>query len=97
MAEESNNLHAFFSALGNPSRMKIIHLLLNSEKPLHLKGIARLLHSDYAVTYRHVEKLKEAGIVGIYDVGRSRVPYLRNKEELRKVIEAASKCMSKPT
>jgi DNA-binding transcriptional ArsR family regulator len=95
MADDASNIHLFFSALGNPSRLKIIELILSSQKPLHVKGIARLLGSDYAVTYRHVEKLQKAGILGIYEVGRSRVPYLKHKEELKEIIELSKACMSK--
>src|SRR5579883_2995664 len=95
MVDNASNVHVFFSALGNPSRIKIIELLLSSQKPLHVKGIARLLGSDYAVTYRHIEKLQKAGILGIYEVGRSRVPYLKHKEELKEIIKLSKACMSK--
>jgi len=97
MVDDASSIHTFFSALGNSSRLRIIELLLSSQKPLHVKGIARLLGADYAVTYRHIEKLEEVGILGIYEVGRSRVPYLKNKEELKKILELSRLCMSKKT
>lgn len=95
MADGVSDVHLFFSALGNPSRLKIIELILSSQKPLHVKGIARMLGLDYAVTYRHVEKLQKAGILGIYEVGRSRVPYIKHKEELKEIIKLSEECMSK--
>jgi DNA-binding transcriptional ArsR family regulator len=80
-----------FAALGNPQRMKIIELLLSSEKPVHVKGISRLLRADYAVTYRHIERLRAAGILGIYEVGRSRVPYVVKKEQLQELLRCVTK------
>ncbi|MEM3475041.1 MAG: winged helix-turn-helix domain-containing protein, partial [Nitrososphaerota archaeon] len=40
------------------------------------------LGMDYAATYRHVKALEEAGIVEIYEVGRSRVLSLKNQDRL---------------
>ena len=75
------------SALANRTRLKIIEILLGTQKPVHIEGIARMLNMDYASVYRHVDRLKRAGIVGVYEVGRSRVPYVVKREEMRNFLE----------
>jgi DNA-binding transcriptional ArsR family regulator len=73
--------------------MEIIRLLLASEKPIHIKGIARSLKLDYAAAYRHIEDLREMGLVDIYEVGRSRVPYVKRKAEVAMLLDAANKLL----
>lgn len=75
------------SALANRTRLKILEILLGTQKPIHIEGIARILNMDYASVYRHVDRLKRAGIVGVHEVGRSRVPYIVKKEEMKKFLE----------
>ncbi|MEM0075224.1 MAG: winged helix-turn-helix domain-containing protein [Nitrososphaerota archaeon] len=90
MQADINNLVKLFDALSNEQRLKIVNLILLSNRPIHVKGIARELKLDYAAAYRHIEKLREAGILGIHEVGRSRVPYLQNREKLTALVEVAS-------
>lgn len=97
MEEDLEKLGNFFSALSSGMRLKIIHILLSTDKPVHVKGIAKMLKSDYAVTYRHIEKLKQAGILGIYEVGRSRVPYVINKGKVLNLVSIAKECMTEKT
>jgi predicted transcriptional regulator len=85
-----------FEALGNVQRIKILQLLLRLNRPVHLKGISRELKIDYASLYRHVEKLKSVGVVGVHDVGRSRVPYVKERDKVEQILgEASEICMSK--
>lgn len=94
MSEKTESEYLLFSALAHPKRLQIVKMLSETDRPLHVKGIARLLKSDYAVTYRHIEKLKNAGLIGIHEVGRSRVPYLKNKEMVGELLQVAKNCMS---
>jgi DNA-binding transcriptional ArsR family regulator len=66
-------LTAVFSALGNPVRLRILSIITETARPLHIKAVARGLQMDYAAVYRHVDVLKKAGLVQIFEVGRSRV------------------------
>ena len=75
-----------FSALGSPTRLKIIELISQTEKPLHIKAIAEALKKDYAAIYRHVKVLEKSGIVGIYEVGRSRVIYPKNDKLVKECV-----------
>ena len=85
-----------FSALGNPTRLKIIELVNETERPLHIKAVSKVLMKDYAAVYRHVRVLEERGLVGVYEVGRSRVIYLKNAELIKECVQIAQKC-SEPT
>ncbi len=82
-----------FQSLSSLPRLRILSLLLATEKPVHIKGISRALKMDYAVTYRHVENLRDVGLIEIYDVGRSRVPYVKDREKINSLIDAANKLL----
>lgn len=93
MNEELNldGLAAFFKALGNRDRLRIIELLATQQTPIHIEGIARQLNEDYASIYKHLEELERVGIIGIYAVGRSRVPYIKKKDEIISLLELSRK------
>ena len=85
---------AIFSALGSPTRLKIIELVNETERPLHIKAVSQVLKKDYAAVYRHIRVLEERGLVGVYEVGRSRVIYLKNKELIKDFIRKAKELIS---
>ena len=66
-------LSAVFNALGNPTRLRILSIINQTKRPLHIKAVAKILQMDYGAVYRHVEILKKTGLVQIFEVGRSRV------------------------
>ena len=80
---------AIFSALGSPTRLRIVELISETKRPLHIKAVAQVLKKDYAAIYRHVRVLEESGLVGVYEVGRSRVLYLKNVELVKEFIRIA--------
>lgn len=80
-------------ALSNPVRLRIVEILMKTEKPLHIEGIARQLKMDYGAVYRHIDLLKKVGIIDIYEVGRSRVPYLVKKKEMENFLMALEKLL----
>jgi DNA-binding transcriptional ArsR family regulator len=82
-----------FQSLSSDARLRILFMLLKTDKPVHIKGVARALKLDYAVTYRHIENLREAKLVNIYEVGRSRVPYVLDKAHLQALFDAADKLL----
>lgn len=85
---------AIFSALGSPTRLKIIELVNETERPLHIKAVSQVLKKDYAAVYRHIRVLEECGLIGVYEVGRSRVIYLKNKELIKDFIRKAKELIS---
>ena len=92
--QELLKVSAIFSALGSPTRLKIVELVSETEKPLHIKAVAQVLKKDYAAVYRHIRVLEESGLVGVYEVGRSRVIYLKNKELVKEYIRKATEMLS---
>jgi DNA-binding transcriptional ArsR family regulator len=75
-----------FGALGNPVRLRILLMLMDSTKPLHITAVASNLKMDYGGVYRHVEVLRDTGLIQIYEVGRSRVLSPLNSELIRDLI-----------
>jgi DNA-binding transcriptional ArsR family regulator len=88
-AEELRSASATFSALGNSVRLRILLMLMDSKKPLHITAVASNLKMDYGGVYRHVEILRRAGLLQVYEVGRSRVLSPLNIEQIRDFITKA--------
>lgn len=89
--QELRQVSAIFSALGNPTRLKIVEIVSETERPLHIKAIAQELKKDYAAIYRHIRVLEKNGLVGVYEVGRSRVIYLKNSELIKECVRIVKK------
>ncbi|MCS7113855.1 MAG: winged helix-turn-helix domain-containing protein [Nitrososphaerota archaeon] len=87
--EEIRKVSNIFGAIGNTVRFKILMLVNESERPLHIKAVAKILKKDYAAVYRHVKVLEKSGLIRIYEVGRSRVLQAQNAEAIKKLVEVA--------
>jgi len=87
--EETDRISKVFNALSNPTRLKILSIVTETKRPLHIKAVAKILKMDYAAVYRHVEVLKEAGLLQIYEVGRSRVLSPLHVDHVEKILELA--------
>jgi DNA-binding transcriptional ArsR family regulator len=87
--EDLKLVSTMFGALGNPVRLRILLMLMDSAKPLHITAVASNLKKDYGGVYRHVEVLREAGLIQVYDVGRSRVLSPLDAETLKDLIAKA--------
>ena len=86
---EHVHLSRVFGALGSPVRLRILELVRETKRPLHIKAVARMLRMDYGAVYRHVDVLKKAGLVQIFEVGRSRVLSLLHGELLNQILALA--------
>lgn len=91
--DEIQRIATVFNALGNVTRIRILLLVYETRRPLHIKAVAKSLKIDYAALYRHVKVLQKSGLIDIYEVGRSRVLYLKNIELTEKLIEEAKKIL----
>ena len=80
-----------FTALSNVSRLKILLMLSETDRPLHIKAVARQLKLDYGTIYRHVEILERANLIKIYEVGRSRVLTPKSVDVIKQFVEQAKK------
>jgi DNA-binding transcriptional ArsR family regulator len=61
----------FFEALGDDTRLRVLHLL--SEREMYLTELAERLDLTKATTKHHMVKLRAAGLVTLYD--RERLTY----------------------
>lgn len=85
--EELRKASFVFSALGNPVRLRILIMLMETSKPLHIKAVSRNLKMDYAAVYRHVNVLQRAGLIDIFEVGRSRVLSPLREDLIREFVK----------
>ncbi|HUK26791.1 MAG TPA: winged helix-turn-helix domain-containing protein [Candidatus Acidoferrales bacterium] len=88
-SDELKSAASMFAALGNTVRLRILLMLMDSKKPLHITAVASNLKMDYGGVYRHVEVLRNAGLLQVYEVGRSRVLSPLNVENTRDFIARA--------
>ncbi len=86
VSEDLKSASTMFAALGNSVRLRILLMLMDSKKPLHITAVANNLRMDYGGVYRHVEVLREAGLLQVFEVGRSRVLSPLNVELVRDFI-----------
>jgi DNA-binding transcriptional ArsR family regulator len=93
--EELYRTAGLMNVLGNPTRMRIVLLVGETRRPLHIKAVAKVLGKDYAAVYRHIKMLQKSDLLEIYDVGRSRVISLKRKNAIQELIEFAKILMSK--
>jgi DNA-binding transcriptional ArsR family regulator len=64
-------------------------MLMDSKKPLHITAVASNLKMDYGGVHRHVEVLRNAGLLQVFEVGRSRVLSPLNVDQVREFITKA--------
>jgi len=88
-AEELKSASQTFSALGNIVRLRILLMLMDSKKPLHITAVASNLKMDYGGVHRHVEVLRNAGLLQVFEVGRSRVLSPLHIDQVREFITKA--------
>ena len=91
--DEIRGISRIFNALGNTTRVRTLLLVSETRRPLHIKAVAEALDMDYAALYRHVKVLQVSDLLEVYEVGRSRVLSLKNKELIEELIEIANKMM----
>jgi DNA-binding transcriptional ArsR family regulator len=93
--EDVRQVSSVLSALGNPARLRIVELIGETKRPLHIKAVAELLKKDYAAVYRHVKVLQRSGLLEVYKVGRSRVLYPKNLDLIKQLVKVAKKVIRK--
>ena len=84
--EDLRAASATFNALGSVVRLRILKMLIETRKPLHIKAVARNLNMDYAAVYRHVHVLRTAGLLEVFEVGRSRVLTPRKPDLISELV-----------
>jgi DNA-binding transcriptional ArsR family regulator len=84
--QEYRSLTRVFRALANETRLRILIMASQSDRPLHIKAFSRMLKKRYSAIYRHVDLMRKAGLITIYEVGRSRVVTLRRGLSIEQII-----------
>ncbi len=87
---DAERISKVFGALSSPTRLRILFILSETKRPLHIKAVSKQLDIDYAACYRHVETLERASLIEIYEVGRSRVLSIKDPEKLRELLKVAT-------
>ena len=95
MTDDQNllQLSMIFNALGSITRLRIIEIIREAESPLHIKAVAQILKKDYAAVYRHIGVLEKCGLIGVYEVGRSRVIYLKKTALVNECVGIVKKML----
>jgi len=88
--KEISRVSIVFAALSNPTRLKILSIIRETKKPLHIKAVADTLKMDYGAVYRHVTVLKKASLLQIFEVGRSRVLSPLHVEAVEQLVQQAN-------
>jgi DNA-binding transcriptional ArsR family regulator len=88
--KELSQASTIFAALSNPTRLKILSIITETQRPLHIKAVAKTLKIDYAAIYRHITVLKKANLLQIFEVGRSRVLSPLHVEAVKTLIQQSS-------
>jgi len=88
--KEISHASIVFAALSNPTRLKILSIISETKRPLHIKAVAKTLKMDYAAIYRHIAVLRKANLLEIFEVGRSRVLSLLHVEVVKQLIQQAN-------
>jgi DNA-binding transcriptional ArsR family regulator len=88
--KELSQASTIFAALSNPTRLRILSIITETQRPLHVKAVAKTLKIDYAAIYRHITVLKKANLLQIFEVGRSRVLSPLHVEAVKTLIQKAN-------
>lgn len=89
--EEMTRVSRVFGALSNPTRLRILFIISETKRPLHIKAVAKALKMDYAAVYRHVGVLRKANLLEVFEVGRSRVLSPLHMDIVKQFIQLAKK------
>jgi ArsR family transcriptional regulator len=76
---------AYFDALGDPVRLRIVALLLDGRCTC-ICDIAAAVKKDQSVVFRHVQQLARAGIVSASKDGKYLRCCVREPAKLRKLL-----------
>ncbi|MCS7116964.1 MAG: winged helix-turn-helix domain-containing protein [Nitrososphaerota archaeon] len=81
------------NALGNFARLRIIKMLSETKRPLHIKAVSRGLKLEYTSVYRHIEVLRRNKLVETFSVGRSKVVTLCKPNLIKNILNESKKIM----
>ncbi len=85
-----NNLEnkaKFYHSIGELSRLKILEYLLKKNQCTCICEFSKFLKKDQSVVFRHVQILKQAGIIDTHKEAKYLMCCIKDKEKVRKILE----------
>jgi ArsR family transcriptional regulator len=76
----------FYKALGEPIRLKILEFLIKSEKCSCICELGKLLKRDQSVIFRHIQILKNAGIINTNKRSKYLMCCIKDKDKIKKIL-----------
>ncbi len=76
----------FYRALADPARLRIISFLLNRKECVCICKIAEFIRKDQSVAFRHVQILKDTGIVTTCKQDKYLMCCIKDKKKIRQLI-----------
>lgn len=85
--KQINEKARYYKALGEPIRIRIIDYLLNKKECACICELSKLLKKDQSVIFRHIQQLKEVGIVSTKKDANFLLCYIKDKTNIKKYLE----------
>ena len=82
--EEKSKLH---KALGEPVRLKIVEHVLKRGQCACICELCRLLKRDQSVIFRHIQVLKDAGVLDTRKEAKYLMCCVRNKDKIMRILK----------
>ena len=82
--EEKSKLH---KALGEPIRLKIVEHVLKKGQCACICELSKLLKKDQSVIFRHIQVLRDAGILDTRKEAKYLMCCVRNKDKIMRLLE----------
>ncbi|MFH1400134.1 MAG: ArsR family transcriptional regulator [Nanoarchaeota archaeon] len=82
--EETAKLH---KALGEPIRLRIVQYLLKEGQCTCICDLSTLLRRDQSVIFRHIQILKEAGVLDTRKEAKYLMCCIKDKKRIKRMLE----------
>ncbi|MFH1316674.1 MAG: metalloregulator ArsR/SmtB family transcription factor [Candidatus Woesearchaeota archaeon] len=85
-----NNLEyksRLYKALGEPIRLRIIQYLMKKGQCTCICELSKLLKRDQSVIFRHIQILKQAGIINTNKKAKYLMCCIKDKDKIKKLLE----------
>jgi ArsR family transcriptional regulator len=78
----------FYSAMGEPVRLRMIEYMLSQKGCRCICELSKLVKREQSVVFRHIQILKQAGIIETKKQGCFLLCCIKDKARIRRYLEA---------